>query len=604
MERKDIKKLNKITAGRISAGEVVENPSGVLRELLDNAIDSGADKISVYLEDGGIKTISVQDNGCGINKEQIHLAFESHATSKIENIEDLYKLKTMGFRGEALYSIASVSRLSISSDGYTVVNDNGKIHDGVPSSVNEGTLVKVEGLFDIIPARKQFLKRPTSEGALCKKIFLEKALGFEKIDFLYYEDGNLEIFLPKGNKLSRALEIMALDKSFNKDYYYEMSTNADTVKMYAVSSTSSYYKRDRSQIKIFINNRVIDSFPLVQVITNSYSESLPGGAFPFFYVFIDLDPSLVDFNIHPAKRECKIRNQNQVTSLLSQMIRNYLMSIGRKNMEIIRSQMTTNKNVDNTIDNNRTSEKSLFYVSEPHKNGNYNTYPRNDSSVYGTSKNLGYSEFKPKSDNWFEKAKEVLKSDLKANDLNLSKDGKFDYKYLGQVFDTFLVVEISDSVLFIDQHAAHERILYEELISNKKNIQNLLVPHRFETDKSTDEFLMNSSFIYQDFGIMIARVQPMVWELLSVPSACKNEEDDIIKYIKSSTGDIEVIKKGIFAVLACHSAIKAGDKIDSFTAKSLLDKVFKLDAMICPHGRNFSYSVSKQQLYMYVGRTL
>ena len=591
-QRREIKKLNKITAGRIAAGEVVENPSSVLRELLDNSIDSGADRIKVYLNDGGIKSLSVEDNGCGIEKSQIPMAFESHATSKIENVDDIYSLKTMGFRGEALYSIGTVSVLSISSDGVCYVNDNGKISEPENSSVTSGTLVKVEGLFDNLPARKQFLKRPSSELALCKKVFTEKAAGFEGIDFMLYSEGEMILYFPKGDKVSRTLQIMGLDKDFIKDSYYKMHTESESVKLYAVSSASSYHKRDRTQIKIFMNNRIIDCFALVQIITNAFSSALPGGAFPFFYLYIENDPSLVDFNIHPAKRECKIRNQNQIAGLLSQMIRDYLLAEGRKNMAEIRSKMSA-------VNSGGIKSVPEFRFEKSHSQNA--SYVR---EKVPTAPVLKPNVFKP-SDRWLEKAKEVLTPVGKPapKPVEFSDKKRSEYHYLGQLFDTFLVVQVSDEVLFIDQHAAHERILYDEMTSNIE-VQKLLIPHRFETDMSTDNFLLTAGAIYQEFGILIARVEPMVWELLSVPSACRNEEDEIIKYIKTASGDLDVIKKGIFAVLSCHSAIKSGDKIDNLTAENLLDKVFGLDAMVCPHGRNFTYRISKSQLFAYVGRTL
>ena len=591
-QRREIKKLNKITAGSIAAGDVVENPSSVLRELLDNSIDSGADQIKVYLDDGGIKSLSVEDNGCGIEKSQIPMAFESHATSKIENVDDIYSLKTMGFRGEALYSIGTVSVLSISSDGVCYVNDNGKISEPENSSVTSGTLVKVEGLFDNLPARKQFLKRPSSELALCKKVFTEKAAGFEGIDFMLYSEGEMILYFPKGDKVSRTIQIMGLDKDFIKDSYYKMYTESESVRLYAVSSASSYHKRDRTQIKIFMNNRIIDCFALVQIITNAFSSALPGGAFPFFYLYIENDPSLVDFNIHPAKRECKIRNQNQIAGLLSQMIRDYLLAEGRKNMAEIRSKMSA-------VNSDGIKSVPEFRFEKSHSQNA--SYVREKAP---TAPVLKPNVFKP-SDRWLEKAKEVLTPVGKpaGKPVEFSDKKRSEYHYLGQLFDTFLVVQVSDEVLFIDQHAAHERILYDEMTSNIE-VQKLLIPHRFETDMSTDNFLLTAGAIYQEFGILIARVEPMVWELLSVPSACRNEEDEIIKYVKTASGDLDVIKKGIFAVLSCHSAIKSGDKIDNLTAENLLDKVFGLDAMVCPHGRNFTYRISKSQLFAYVGRTL
>ena len=315
-----IKQLDPIVASRIAAGEVVERPSSVLRELIDNSLDAKATKISVHLEQGGIKSLTVVDDGVGMSKEDLPLACVSHATSKISTIEDLFNLRTLGFRGEALSSIAACSLLTIDSNGNRIVVDNGNQGSVLPGSVSKGTSVRMENLFELIPARKLFLKRPQSEAAECKKILLEKALGFENVEFLFFVDGELKLHLPKASKKDRAATVMGLDKAFMPAQILEMNYEDENLKLYAVAADPSCYKRDRTQIKILLNNRIIDSFALVQAVNNAYSAALPGGAFPFFYLFIEDNPALVDFNIHPTKRECKIRNQSQIYGSVTTMI--------------------------------------------------------------------------------------------------------------------------------------------------------------------------------------------------------------------------------------------------------------------------------------------
>ena len=175
------------------------------------------------------------------------------------------------------------------------------------------------------------------------------------------------------------------------------------------------------------------------------------------------------------------------------------------------------------------------------------------------------------------------------------------YKYIGQLFDTFLLVEFGDRLLFIDQHAAHERILYDEIVA-QKDVQRLIVPYQFETDRSADDFLLENSIIYADFGVELTRVEPMLWEMSTIPAVCRKNEADIATYIQNTTGDVDSVRKGLFAIMACHAAIKAGDPLDSVTAKALVDKAFMLDAMVCPHGRSFTFEMSKEELYRKVGR--
>lgn len=575
-----IKQLNPIVASRIAAGEVVERPSSVLRELLDNSIDAGATEVSVWTRLGGIENLTVKDNGCGIDKEDLPLACVSHATSKIETLDDLFALKTLGFRGEALCSIAACSNLTISSKEHSLNVNNGIVGPVIASSVKDGTTITMEGLFENIPARKQFLKRPSSEFNECKKVFIEKALGFENVHFSLYDEESQVLDFPATGKKERVLQVLNLDKNFIGPDALEMSAQEEPVKLYAISSGIANYRRDRGQIKIFVNNRVIDNFPLVQVVANAYSVALPGGAFPFFYLFIEDSPSLIDFNIHPAKRECKIRNQAIVNAVVTYMIRNCLKS----------------KQKVFSYKNEIPAEQKEFFVAEPKHE--YLAPKQNSGSTKPQTSSV---KFEPQ---WFEKAKEVLnkKTEPKNKETveSIMEEGP-QYTYLGQAFNTFLVVEVNGSILFIDQHAAHERILYDEIKANG-DIQRLIVPYRFEVDKSVDDFLTEYSFIYSDFGVELVKVQSMVWEICTVPAISRKNESEIASFIQKATGDIEQAQKGLFSVIACHSAVKAGDVIDSITAKSLIDKAFKLDRMVCPHGRSFTFEITKEELFKEVGR--
>ena len=600
-----IKQLDPIVASRIAAGEVVERPSSVLRELIDNSIDAKATKISVHLEQGGIKSLTVIDDGTGMSKEDLSMACVSHATSKISTLEDLFNLRTLGFRGEALSSIASCSLLTIDSNGNRIVVDNGKQGSILPGSVSKGTSVRMENLFELIPARKLFLKRPQSEATECKKTLLEKALGFEEVEFLLFIDGNLILHLPKASKKGRAATVMGLDKSFMPAQILEMSYEADNVKLYAVAADPSCYKRDRTQIKILLNNRIIDSFALTQAINNAYSAALPGGAFPFFYLFIDDNPSLVDFNIHPTKRECKIRNQSQIYGCITTMIRNALLH-GKFNTK------TESLPEEPNLDFRELKEKPVQYQAKPKAQPaqSVQTPEWKTSPHPTTSQNPVKTSSKPFDPSWFENAKKIMaKSSQTAQSKPQSTQesatsttkAEPSYTYIGQLFNTFLLVEVGDKLLFIDQHAAHERLLYDEIIA-QKDVQRLMIPYRFETDRSADDFLLENSIIYSDFGVELTRVEPLLWEMSTIPAVCRKNEAEVATYIQNTTGDVDNARKGLFAVMACHAAIKAGDPLDDITAKALVDKVFKLDAMLCPHGRSFTFEMTKEELYKKVGR--
>ena len=579
-----IRQLDPIVASRIAAGEVVERPSSVLRELLDNSIDAKASKISVYIEQGGISSLTVIDDGCGMDADDLRLACDSHATSKVRTLDDLFNLKTLGFRGEALSSIAACSRLTISSNGNRLTVDNGVKGPVVPGGIEKGTSVCMEDLFENIPARKLFLKRPESEATECRKTFLEKALGFEDVEFLFFSDGELKLHFERTDKKNRSLQIFALDKSFMPAQVLEMSYEGENEKLWAICSDPSCHRRDRTQIRVLVNSRIIDSYQFVQAITNAYSAALPGGAFPYFHLFIEARPELVDFNIHPTKRECKLRNQSQIYGAITTMVRNAL----------VRKQTQT---VETTPSLLWATETAAERPSKPYTPTPAAAPAGKKPASSPMPKSTASKPFDP---SWFESAKAILSK----------KEGKAEvtttnivpeYRYIGQVFNTFLLVETEDKLLFIDQHALHERLLYDE-IRSLKDVQRLIVPYSFEVERSVDDFLQKNSILYSDFGIELTRKEDLLWEMASIPAACRKNEEEIASYIRNKTGDIESVQKGLFAIIACHAAIKAGDSLDDVTATSLVRRCFELDRMVCPHGRDFTYSISKLELFRQVGR--
>ena len=213
------------------------------------------------------------------------------------------------------------------------------------------------------------------------------------------------------------------------------------------------------------------------------------------------------------------------------------------------------------------------------------------------------SSSKPFDPSWFENARTILaKTETKRSPSEVSTTKIIpQYRYIGQAFNTFLIVELKDRLLFIDQHALHERLLYDE-IRSQKDVQRLMVPYPFEVERSVDDYLQENSVIYSDYGIELTRKEPLLWEMASMPAACRKNEQEIVSYIQTQTGDIESVQKGLFAIIACHAAIKAGDELDAVTAAQLVRRCFELDRMVCPHGREFTFSVSKEYLYKEVGR--
>ncbi|NLA92588.1 MAG: DNA mismatch repair endonuclease MutL [Spirochaetales bacterium] len=558
-----IRALDPLVAQRIAAGEVIERPASVVRELLDNSIDAGASTITVQVVEGGIERITVIDDGEGIPSEELPLCCHSHTTSKVSSLDDLYNLSSLGFRGEALYSIAAGAKVTIashhsSSTPATLIVDNGIDGELLPVGPDKGTRVDVENLFATLPARRLFLKRPSSEALMCRRVLIEKARAFPEIAFRFYEGEELKIDLPVTNHRQRVLDTLTNDKRVVAGETIEMKDVGGNFSLYAVASNGAYWRSDRSHIGIYVNNRPIDEYALVQAVSYGYGERLPGGAFPYFYLFVKVDPELVDFNIHPAKREAKLRN---------------LAEIHQQVVAMIRSQLTT---------------KELPKVEVTHQGEFFKGY--SPPSKY-TSPPRGVNE-EPRESDWFERAKEIFLDEETPS-----------FRYLGQLFSLFLIVEKDSSLYLIDQHAAHERLLYDQ-VRQGGGVQNLMLPIVFEVERSVDTFIQANYELYREWGLSLERKDELLWELTTIPASWKSIEGIIVDFLSSqTTGDRSELEKRLWATVACRAAVKDGDPITRQAAETLIEKVLQLENPVCPHGRIFVVEITKESLWRAVGRT-
>lgn len=316
-------------ARKIAAGEVIDRPFSLLRELMDNAVDAGADTIDVHLAGGGTRSVRVVDNGCGMEREDLELCFLPHATSKISEVEDLDRITSLGFRGEALSSIAACSRLRITSavaegEAFTIEVDNGKLLSLQPSKGRKGTVVEASDLFYSIPARKRFLKSDQAELSACRKLFAEKALAFPEISFRLFSEGELKLFLPASSLIDRVTA--SYPGQVHASMIHTIQGAGEGFHFTALGSGLSLYRKDRRYIHIYVNKRKIDEFSLVQAVSYGYGEYLPGGTFPVCFLFLEVDPERVDFNIHPAKKEVRFRGLKEIHHQVSSGIRDFLRS--------------------------------------------------------------------------------------------------------------------------------------------------------------------------------------------------------------------------------------------------------------------------------------
>lgn len=577
-----IARLNPLVAQRIAAGEVIERPSSVIRELIDNSLDAGSTSITVSVTEGGIEEMRVLDDGSGIAKGDLPLLGESHATSKIRDLDDLYHITSMGFRGEALYSIAAVSSITIASNGYEITIDNGKRGEILSSTTASGTLVIVKDLFGELPARRQFLKRAATEAAMVRTVLQEKALAYPNVAFKLIVDGSLRLNLPVTTAKDRVVDVLTISQRVVKEELIELLDDHGRFSLYAVASSAALWRSDRSHIKIFVNKRPVDEYALVQAVTYGYSNLLPGGSFPYCYLFITIDPSLVDFNIHPTKREVRLRNKAEIHHRVVRMISSQV-----------------RRPIPRLQEKKESPSPTLFEEKNDHL--------RTRSTV--GERSFTYTPKEQIDPSWFAKAREALKepafetkrTDEEADIWTLRQSDET-FTYLGQAFNLFLIAQKGDDLFLVDQHAAHERILYDQ-VRAKQPIQNLMIPIVFEVERSIDEYLMSNLDSYLNLGIKLRKVEDLVWELLGVPALYRTIEHEVIAFLQTMRGEPSEIEKGLYSVVACHAAIKAGDRIDSTAATELLKSVFALEEPICPHGRTFVIRLNKDDLMTSVGRT-
>ena len=329
-----VKQLNAEVARKIAAGEVIDRPNAIVRELMDNAVDSGADKITVEIAEGGIEKVRVGDNGCGMTQEDLKTAAHPHATSKIESETDLLNLTTLGFRGEALSSIAAVCRLSIISGGCIMRSSVTEDHIIEPYAHTDGTIVMAEGLFENFPARRVFLKRPASEAALCKTVFIEKALPCPQKTFRFISDGGIKLDLPAGVSLTERF-VQAMQFSESPSLFYEVTGQSADSKSWSfkiIIGEPGVYRKNKKDIYIYVNGRKITEYSLVQAIEYGGQGYFPNGTFPAAAAFIQVNPALVDFNIHPAKKEARFKDIADLHHGISSGLRKFFAAYTKKTM--------------------------------------------------------------------------------------------------------------------------------------------------------------------------------------------------------------------------------------------------------------------------------
>ena len=631
---KPVRKLNAETARKIAAGEVIDRPNAIVRELMDNAVDSGANSITVEVNCGGVEKIRIVDNGSGMTKEDLETCAHPHCTSKIEKDVDLLNLTTLGFRGEALASIAAVSRLSIISAGWKMRASITEDHIIEPFAETNGTIVQSEGLFENFPARRQFLKRPASEGLLCKNTFIEKVLPRPDISFRLIMDGTTKLDLPRGVSLTERF-VRAMGFRESENLFYEISSHDSdgkwTVKI--ILGEPGVNRSNKKDIYIFVNGRKIQEYSLVQAVEYGGQGFFPNGTFPVAAVFVEMDPSQVDFNIHPAKKEARFSDISSLHHGISTCVRNFYKSHTIQGLASNALSVSGTENKDPVAKQKELFEK-LFEKTEsdePKTSGGiyrgaykiptHEPAPENTSltsklSIEDSKPSATKTDVKSKLDFFTSKIPTgsfgTTKTNIKPAEQKTSladaalEEPPFDdtFRFLGCTLGTFLVAEKNGSLFIIDQHAAHERILFNRIMKEKPNKILLIIPYILETeDEDENKYLESIKNEMSNCGFEIEKSGKNTWEVHTTPDRWKGTEKDLHDSILSKKLEPSEIIRSIAAMTACRAAVMDGHVLDDITASRLARDALNLEDPHCPHGRPVYTELSREKLFMLVKRT-
>jgi len=585
-------------AMRIAAGEVIDRPAALVREFLDNAIDAGSLNIEVSIEEGGCKKVEVSDDGGGMTREDLAICSLTHATSKIRGLDDLTVSRTLGFRGEALAAACAVARLEIitSVDGREAWRLDTGPGESRPPAIEQtrrtnGTTVRALNLYETIPARKRFLKREGSEASLCRQVFIEKALAFNGINFRYVQDGKLKDFLP-AVKTKKARFATAVLQTGEEDFLHEINVTGNGFSATVVIGGPELYRNDRRQLFIFANGRRVQDYSLVQAVEYGSQGWFPNGTHPVAAVYVEIDPSLADFNIHPAKREVRFRDSGAIHQAVSGGVKNFFHNLYLKN---------SSKNDAPEAEDEQSYEEKKSYRGGGESSAGYS---QKGEKEFSFTYNKNNSDVKRNTEE-YEKFTNFVSTSLRNREnssSNVSAPAYGDMRYAGRIFDLFILMEWGDKLYIIDQHAAHERILYNKFLEAPIPKQELLAPITFTTESDEeDAFLSANSEELSRLGVEIKK-DADTWSIEALPADWRMGDSQTVKEILELRTAGENMAKRWAATFCCRAAIKDGDILGDETAFELGREALLLPDPHCPHGRPVWTEISREALFKAVRR--
>lgn len=603
---------------RIAAGEVVDRPYSVVKELVENAVDAGANEITVEIEQGGKSLIRVSDNGSGISREDLPRVYMPHATSKLKTADELACIATLGFRGEAVASIASVSKMSIVSrvkgcDAYALRSEGGATGEVEPSAGDAGTVIAVESLFYNTPARLKFLKSDAQEESDVTNIMARFILSRPEIRFTYYVNGKVR-YRSFGDGLSAAVaNVYGAEAIAN---CYEIDADKHGIRVRGYIGNQNYSKPNRSYQSLFVNGRYVVNQTVGSAIANAYASYLMKRQYPFYVLFLDLPPEIVDVNVHPNKADVRFADNQIIYGSVYSVVSAVLDGNSRALEYLVKTETTSEVCAENKEEPTAQENPSSNPASDASPQMSYAEAKKQLSFDLSPSKNAFTPRFlvseepelkvcQPSAE---EKAEDVFAENqrfLREKALQERIEPN-NLVYKGELFQTYLIYETGDVVYLIDQHAAHERLIYnrlkQKLETRTVTTQPMLVPYVLNVNAQEFAFLSKQLPYLAEMGFEAEEFGDNSIRVSAVPAELKDMAlDAFFNEILSSMDTLRAVKlaellKDKLATAACKAAVKGGERLTDAEARALIEEADGDMGLRCPHGRPVAVKVKRAEL--------
>ena len=602
--------LDEKTANKIAAGEVVERPSSVIKELTENALDAGATTVEIEIADGGSSYMRVSDNGSGMSEEDAKKSIIRHGTSKISSIEDIFSITSLGFRGEAVPSIAAVSELVMTTRmndtdlAFRMVLSGGSVKEEEHTGASVGTTMEVRNLFFNTPARKKFMKSERTESSKISDIITKLALTRPDVAFTFINNGRT--VLQTGGTGDDLETIAAIYGAAVAKEVFPVTYENENFTIHGYVGKPSLLKSTRAWQTCIVNRRVIHNAVVFKAIENAYHAMLPKSGYPFALLYVETDPATIDVNVHPAKTEIKFADEQQMYRAVYHCIITALMS--REKPEQIATPVNLSpRQIEKAVPAKEVENRQGSFTFSTPREGGFSTEGRRNN---GGSLEHGYvpvqRQDKPYTpephvkayaageENPFSAVREELSESVKEHSV-IHFDGDEDvFIPLGAVADCYIVAKKGEDLYIIDQHAAHERVRYDKFCKRTESMpsQQLLTAEFVEADSSDMQLFSEKEEVFRDLGYIYTEAGPTTLRMEAIPADLPTSHiADSLQEIchilhESPQTDKATLRHSSLAYLSCHGAVKAGDTLNVREMKELLESLFHTETpYVCPHGR-------------------